>query len=492
MKISIKYKIAGYFSILFLMSLIILIYFTNSMINKNNEYVIKKEVIDIKKHSDIYLKQLFLTNTKVTAEDFFKNYGKQITEDLSYKIGNRVVLYSKIGDLIFDSSEKQGFVNGSNTDLLMAKNNKIAYSINYNKNVVDVNFSYVANLDNKAMGIIRYKIDYSDLYKSGNDLINMIKLFSIILFIAIASISFIISKGITVPIEKLNNLTKKISEGDLNISMDIKSKDEIGELSKNFSVMADKIKTQLNKIQKDSDEIKVLEGHRKIFFDNVTHELKTPLTTILGYAEVIQENGFKSDEKFFEKGINYIITESQRLRRMVIDLLQFSQIQNENVKADFKPLNISELLNGTCEELQIKAKRYNIKIKCHIHKDIILIGDKDKLKQVIINVIDNSIKYGFENSELMVTTAIKGSSINISVEDRGEGIAEDKLQDIFKPFFRANKLSSRENGSKGLGLAISKAIIDKHGGNISITSKPNVGTLVIIELFTTLKQECKS
>jgi len=476
LRVSIKYKIAGYFSMLFLLVLLILIYFTNSMINKNNEYVIKKEIIDIKKHSDIYLKQLFLTNKNVTAEDFFKDYGKQIVEDLSYKIGNRVMLYSKDGDFIVDSSENQGIVNGTNTDLSMAKKNKMAYSINYNRNIVDVNFSYIANLDDIDVGIIRYKIDYSELYKSGYNLINMLKLFSVILFFLIAIISFIIAKGITVPIEKLTNLTKEISHGDLNIDIDVNSKDEIGELSENFSAM-------INKIQKDSNAIKALENHRKIFFDNVTHELKTPLTTILGYAQVIKENGFNNDKEFFEKGIDHVINESERLRRLVINLLEFSQIQNQVFEDDFKLINVSEILNTTCEELQIKAKRYNIQINNLIDSDLITMGDSDKLKQVFINIIDNSIKYGFENSQIIVTAKNKDHTVEIIIEDMGEGIPEDKLENIFKPFYRVNELSKEEKGSKGLGLGISKAILDKHGGTISIKSKFKKGTTVVIELL---------
>lgn len=461
------------------MSLFILVFFTKSMINKNNEYVIKKEIIDIKKHSDIYLQQVFLKNNNGKTEDFFKNYGKKISDELSSEIGYRVVLYSTKGEFIYDSSGKNGFVNGGKTDLSMAENDKIGYSINYTKNVVDVNFSYGVSLNNTKVGIIRYKIDYTDLYKTGKDLIDMIEIASLILFVIIVVVAFIISREITSPIEKLNKLTKRISEGDFNVSVNIKSRDEIGELSENFNLMAEKIKTQMNKIIEDSESIKTLESHRKNFFDNVTHELKTPLTTILGYSQIIEENGFKKDEEFFEKGIKYIISESERLRRMVIGLLEFSQIEKEY---NFKQFNLSQLIANTCEELQIKANRYNININSEIQNELLVMGDKDKLKQVFINVIDNSIKYGFENSIIRVRAMGEKENIEITVEDSGEGILEDKLQNIFQPFYRANKSNCAEKGSSGLGLSISKAIIDRHKGKITIESKLKVGTIVTIEL----------
>ncbi len=452
------------------------------MINKNNEYVIKKEVIDIKKDSDIYLKQLFLSDNNVAAEDFFQKQGKQVVEELSYKIGDRVVLYSKSGDYILDSSENTKSINGSKKDLTLAKNNKIAYAINYNKEKVTVNFSYPVVIDNKEVGIVRYIVDYSDLYKSGNKLINMIKIFSLILFLAILIISLIISKGITVPISKLNNLIKKVSEGSLEIEDDIKSKDEVGELYNNFCVMTERIKMQIDKIERDSAAIKELENHRKIFFDNVTHELKTPLTTILGYSEIIKSNGFNTDEEFFNKGMNYIISESERLRRMVINLLECSQIQIEGTEENFKPINISEIINSTCEEMEIKANRYNIKINKEVAEDIFILGNQDKLKQVLINIIDNSIKYGFENSGIEVITVKEGTNVKTTIVDFGEGISEDKLDSIFNPFYRANDSNFFEKGSKGLGLSISKTIIDKHKGNISVESKFNEGTVVTIKL----------
>ena len=132
--------------------------------------------------------------------------------------------------------------------------------------------------------------------------------------------------------------------------------------------------------------------------------------------------------------------------------------------------------------MQIKAKRYNIQIISNIDTDINIIGHSDKLKQVFINIIDNSIKYAYENSIIKVAANRKGSNIKIVMEDMGEGIPEENLKSIFQPFYRANKISSREKGSSGLGLAISKAVIDKLGGSILIESKINVGTVVIIYL----------
>lgn len=483
MKVSIKNKILCYFTILIFLSLFILIYFTNSMINKHNEYIIKKEIIDIKKHSDIYLAQLFLNKKKENIENITDKEKKEIVEEISFKVGYRTSIYSKDGEFLIDSVGAGKDENDNKDDLARAIEEETAYTINYNKNNVSVKFSYPINIENKKVGIIRYTIDYSDLFKWGIDFINITIVLSVILFIAILIISFIMAKGITKPIEKLTILTKRMADGDLNIHENIKSNDEIGELFTSFCIMAEKINDQINRIKRDKEEIKNLEIHRKKFFDNVTHELKTPLTTILGYAEVIEDNGFNNDEEFFKKGINHIIIESKRLRDMVIDLIEFSKVENKNIEDEAEIVDLSNILSNTCEEMMMKAKRYNIKIIQKIESDIYFMGIENKLKQVFINIIDNSIKYSCENKTIIVNAKKLGKTIMVTISDEGQGISEDKLKNIFEPFYRVNKSKCREQGSSGLGLSITKSIVEKHKGRIWVESNINVGTKVIIEFY---------
>lgn len=485
MKTSIKYKILSCFTILIFFSLSILIYFTNSMINRNNEYVIKKEIIDIKKHSDMYIKQLYLNKGTHNIKEFIHKYNNEIVEELSYKIGNRVTLYSSDGELLLDSLEHNNNFSDNSEDLIKAKNNEKAYTINYKNNNVVVKFSYPIEIDSDRYGIVRYTIDYSDIYEEGNKFIDILMIFSTILFIVTVIISLVIAKGISQPIQILTSMTKSIADGNLNVDGEVKSNDEIGELFNNFRIMTRKLKNQINRIERDNEAIKNLEKHRKCFLDNVTHELKTPLTTILGYAEIIEDNGFSNDEEFFKKGISHIIKESKRLRTMVVDLIDFSQIENRNIEDEFKEINLSEVVLNTCEEMKVKAMRYNIDIITNIEPRVLMIGHGDKLKQVFINIIDNSIKYSWENSIIKVKLNKLSDKVRIVVIDEGQGISESKINNIFEPFYRDKNVKCKENASSsGLGLAISKAIIEKHKGYIYIESEVNKGTKVIIELGT--------
>ncbi|EMS72646.1 sensor histidine kinase [Ruminiclostridium cellobioparum] len=215
--------------------------------------------------------------------------------------------------------------------------------------------------------------------------------------------------------------------------------------------------------------------------DNVTHELKTPITVITGYAQAMKENGF-SDRNMYDKAVFYISDESRRLNNMVVELLELSEVSSTNFKYFFENADIGELVRQTCEEMQIKAKKYNIDIRSNVPENLFLICDRDRLKGVLINLIDNSIKYGNVNSSIEVRAYREGKKVFIRVKDEGEGISEDNMEKLFEPFFRVSKKVSRESGSAGLGLTIVKNIVEKHGGVVEVQSKLKEGTEVIIRL----------
>ncbi len=297
MKISVRYKMLISFSFVFFIGIIVLIYSTEKIINNNNEYIIEKEMKQVRKDIDIYLKQYFILNDIQPNKSVFKVEGKDITEELSYKIGDEVTLYSQSGEILWDSYADKGNKD-SHEDLKLALKGKTSYSINKRNSKTFVSLSCPITLDNNNIGILRYTRDYTRLYKGSDHIINTIKIIAITLFLFIVLLSSILAKHITRPIIKLQEASRKVEDGDFEVKIRPSSKDEIGELAKSFKSMVDTIKEQIVTIKKDRDTLKELEMSRKIFFDNVTHELKTPITTILGYSQIIEENGF-TDEEFF-------------------------------------------------------------------------------------------------------------------------------------------------------------------------------------------------
>lgn len=476
MKYSIQSKILVWFSIIVFIGLASLLFVSYQITEQNTAKIIENDMIAVKKNLDVYLKQYFLINNKELNEKNLLDNADNISRELGSEIGNKVEIYNLTGEKIsnFLTLDKL-----DNSDLLKAVNGQIAYSISYNENKVLVNLSYPINIKNISIGIIRYSKDYTEIYTYNNRFKHVINIFATVIFTIIFIASIIISMQIAKPIVELTKNSEKVSKGNFDLNIKINSKDEIGELSNRFKIMVERIKEQITIIERERDNLKEAQKQNKAFFDNVTHELKTPLTTILGYAQIIQDNGF-NDKDFFDKGTSYIIKESKRLNNMVVEILELSTASLKDVSYDFEKINLSKLVRNTCDEMDIKARKYNIRILQHIEDDLFIKGDNNKLKEVLINLIDNSIKYGNVNSTIEVEGYLKEEYIYLKIKDKGEGIAEEHINNIFQPFYRISKSESREKGSAGLGLSIVKNIVEKHGGTIDIKSRVKEGTEVII------------
>ena len=270
---------------------------------------------------------------------------------------------------------------------------------------------------------------------------------------------------------------KEFENGDFTVRSHLRGKDEIGELSLNFTRMLDVAEEQFQRIQDDNSRIRKLLNSRQEFYNNVTHELKTPLTTISGYAQLMEKNG-QEDRELFYKGTRHILGESTRLYRMVIQLLE---MQEEKGTKEKKVLNLTALIVNVADTMQIKAKRYNSRIVPEgIETDYYVKGREDKLRQVFINLVDNAIKYGEPGETIRLIAEAKKDKVCVSVVNRGQGIENKDLENIFEPFFRTDKELSRELGSTGLGLSISRKIVKEHGGNIEADSTPGEETVFMV------------
>ncbi|MDD7793592.1 HAMP domain-containing sensor histidine kinase [Clostridium sp. 'White wine YQ'] len=478
MKYSIQNKILLWFSIIIFIGLSSIIFASYKITEQNTERIIQNDMITVKKNLDLYLKQYSLIRNIEYNETKFLDIADDVSKELSSEVGSNVDIYNASGEKISNFLTQDKL---KSDDISKAIKGEIAYSINYSGGKVIVSLSYPIEKDNKAIGIIRYTKDYSELYAYNSRFKNIINIFAGIIFIIVFIASIIISKQIAKPIIELTKSSEEVSKGNFDINININSRDEIGELSKRFKIMIDRIKEQINIIKKERDNLKEAQRQNKTFFDNVTHELKTPLTTILGYAQIIKENEF-TDKEFFDKGTSYIINESKRLNDMVVEILELSTTTSKEMIYDFERVDLSKSIKNTCEEMNIKARKYNINVVAHVEENLIINGDSSKVKEVFVNLIDNSIKYGNVNSIIVVEAKHKENDIYISLRDSGEGISEEHINNLFEPFYRISKKKSREKGSAGLGLSIVKNIVENHGGSIKINSEVGIGTEVIIIL----------
>lgn len=230
----------------------------------------------------------------------------------------------------------------------------------------------------------------------------------------------------------------------------------------------------------DITELKKLEQMRKVFVANVSHELKTPITSIKGFSETLLDGAMK-DEATLEAFLSIILKESDRLQMLIQDLLDLSKIEQQGFQLDLDKLDIIELLNEVLTMLDGKAEKKSISLKMIPSLTTIYIkGDYYRLKQVFINLISNAITYTPSGGYVEVSVKEEASKIYVNIKDTGIGIDKEEIPRIFERFYRVDNSRSRNSGGTGLGLAIVKHIVEAHRGNISVQSKVNQGSTFTI------------
>ena len=226
-----------------------------------------------------------------------------------------------------------------------------------------------------------------------------------------------------------------------------------------------------------------LDTVQKEFVAEVSHELKTPITSIMGYADTLLEGGY--DEETQQKFLNVIASESRRMARLVTDLLTLSRYDSNKKKTQKEAFDLGELVKKCQEKLAIEIKKKNHTVNCFVTADVPLVyADKDDIERVVLNIMTNSIKYTQDGGEIKIYVGFVYNDAYIKIFDNGIGIPEDDLSRIFERFYRVDKARTREMGGTGLGLSIAKEILDKNGGSIDIKSKVGEGTEVVIRIPT--------
>ena len=288
-----------------------------------------------------------------------------------------------------------------------------------------------------------------------------------IIFFVVVSGSYFIN-SIVNPVGQISETAKKIAEGDFNAKIEKKTDDEIGELCETINYMA--------------DELGATERMKNDFISSVSHELRTPLTAIKGWAEMLEDSSKDQsiDSKTLERGMGVIIGETERLSVMVEELLDFSRLQSGRMVLQPMKLDIIAELSEAVLTFEQRAIREKKALIYDENDDIIpVMGDKNRLRQVFVNIIDNALKYSDEGGSVTISAIrLENGFVDIVVKDTGIGIPADQLEKVKTKFFKGN---ATRRGS-GIGLAVADEIIRMHGGEILLDSVEGEGTTVTIRL----------
>ena len=269
-------------------------------------------------------------------------------------------------------------------------------------------------------------------------------------------------RSIVKPITRLSQASKEVAKGNFDIQVKTKSTDEIGRLTADFNLM--------------SQELKNIDLLRKDFVANVSHEFKTPITSIKGFAKIIRSGNLSNDQLIEYSQI--IVDESERLSLLSSNLLKISELDSKIIREQGSAFSLDEQIRKAILILESQWAKKNIDLDINLEK-ISYIGDKHLLQQVWLNLIQNAIKFSNENGTIRIHLQ-KNETIKIQITDYGIGIPKEDKQHIFERFYKGDK--SRSTEGNGLGLVIVKKIIDLSNGKIHFESEVGKGSTFIVEL----------
>ncbi|QUH21651.1 HAMP domain-containing protein [Alkaliphilus sp. B6464] len=389
-------------------------------------------------------------------------------KEISTKLDGRVLIIDSKKKVIYDSFndlrdaviDQKEVVRALDGEAMVSE-----YILDKHKNTLYTSVPLTKN--GKIAGVVLLSVSLLQHYFTINSIRNSLILISLIVLILITSITLKIATAISEPIKRLTQAMQNAAHGKLNENVPITGSDEISQLAKAYNFM----NTKLSQIEKQ----------RREFVANVSHELKTPLSSmkLLSESLLIQPN---VEVEIYKDFLMDIDSEMDRLNKIIENLLNMVDMDEEKLHLDYKLTYVNYLLEKVVNSIKPLANEKNIKIILNQWEKIQIYLDQDKIHQALTNIIHNAVKYTEDSGKVEVSLFRRGQYAIIKISDNGIGIAEENTPYIFERFYRVDSARSRQTGGSGLGLAISHQIISLHQGTIEVESKINEGTTFYIKL----------
>jgi signal transduction histidine kinase len=431
----------------------------------------------IEKSQSQWLSRANLVASQIREGNYLKDdsnytYFKSLIVGISKEkdLDSRIIVVDKTGYVVVDSSDTDTGKIILNAQILGAldKQDRAKPDKKGEQMIMSAAVSIV-DKENKdeVIGAVLILANIDDIYKNLDDMTNQNSLLSLITSLFIGLLSFLTSSFITRPLKVLMKFVQKITNGQLDQKVDVKGKDEIAELGSAFNHMA--------------EQLQRLEQSRQEFVSNVSHELKTPLSSIKVLTEslIFQEDVPVEMYKEFFVDIN---SEVDRLNNIISDLLTLVRLDQREIPMNIISVNLNDLTQAILKRLLPLSKKKDIKLIYESHKDVVAEVDEVKLTLALSNLIENSIKYTPDGGEVKVTIQSDLQDVFIIVQDTGIGIAKEEQAKIFERFYRTDKTRNRQTGGTGLGLSITYKTIIMHNGSIQVESEEGKGSTFTVQI----------
>jgi signal transduction histidine kinase len=422
-----------------------------------------------KKYEDIYQHQYVQVENQLQNQKNFSWSDSETAEILSYSLNQPGYhIY------IVDGSGKQIFGPDLNQDSQIPVSDDILNQVNAGKTVSEGGFENgelrytVATLlstnINKADQPIMVMI-FHELNHEYQQIIWMI-LFTFLIAIVFAGlILWFMSKRITAPLREMSGVARHYAKGDFSKTVQYQLNDEIGQLAKSFSYMA--------------NELNNLETMRRQFISNVSHELRSPLTSIKGFIIALMDGTIPNNRHFHYYGL--MKDETERMIKLVNDTLDMNQLEEGHRKILRTDYNLTDQIATIIHKFEPHCTEKQLQIRFHVDRDYHVNADKERMEQVMVNLIHNSIQFSHTHGFIDIALNEEAQHVNVRIQDYGIGIEEQQLDLIWKRFYKVDEARSNKSGS-GLGLAIVKSILDLHDTEMKVYTKPGEGATFSFKL----------
>ncbi|WP_040413187.1 HAMP domain-containing sensor histidine kinase [Desulfosporosinus sp. OT] len=453
-----------------------------SRIMRSNMAVIIITIFAFEAFLIIFVNSFYINNIKdillkqaISAGNFYHDYISTQSTDINYQelaislaqsSNAEVQITDKTGKLLADSLWNYESTKIDTPDIKVALTGQTEVWQGYTGMPPEAVFSLSYPLKTRAgiTGAVRYITSLTDVKRVIGNITKILLAAGIAILFVIALIGLFLSRTIVNPVKKLIEQTEEIAAGDYTIRLTKKYDDEIGALSDTMNHMLEEI----NKNDRLKNE----------FISSISHELRTPLTAINGWSITLRRPEME-DKESIDHGLDIIEKESSRLSSLLEELLDFSKLSSGKITLHLEPLNINDTVTSIKDQMIPRAQRQNIEILMDLEQGIKNIkADPDRLKQVLINILDNSLKFTEKGGRIYIRTETTDRGIIVQIRDTGIGIDSSVLPVAKKKFCKGNQ----KGAGSGIGLAICEEIVLLHGGKLNIESELQKGTEVSVFL----------
>ncbi|MDE6923814.1 MAG: GHKL domain-containing protein [Acetatifactor sp.] len=326
----------------------------------------------------------------------------------------------------------------------------------------------------KVKGYVTIHCEIADIQESCNSLLNISYITLVILLLLSLIILIFFTEIVYIPLRKITYATEQYAEGNMHYEFQVESDDEIGYLAACLNYMA--------------SQIAGAEDDQKKFVANVSHDFRSPLTSIRGYLEAMIDGTIPPE--MHEKYLNIVLNETDRLTKLTNSLLMLNNLNTKGMLLDRTDFDINKVIRNTAASFEGTCRKKTIAIELILTgQEMLVNADVGKIQQVLYNLIDNAIKFSHHDSVIKIETSLKKNKLFVSVKDTGIGIPKDDLKMIWDRFYKSDLSRGKDKKGTGLGLSIVKEIINCHGEHINVISTEGVGSEFIFSMALSVQNE---